>query len=230
MGSYLFRAGVYNGRPMTAKEQRFENLVNEDQASWDQFSELREWRRRRDLEEKAISLYIEYGGNMAWFTHRQWNIDQSETEFQCQKRKYKIEGPQNPWNSRKELQAWNSEIQSRPAREAAEREREQQRLLAGQVRERARELARLRAEEAEERARKQEDAAELKKEETRRKFREQFGACLKMPRTPPSSHHSSPEPSSHHSPPSHSSHHSSSPLSKSPRDPFLDLFEPLEPD
>ena len=66
-GSLFFRMGVYYNRPMTAQEQRFEHFVNERQASHDIFVEKEEWKRCRDIENKAVQIYDDTNGVMGQY-------------------------------------------------------------------------------------------------------------------------------------------------------------------
>lgn len=90
-GSYDLRHGVINVDSMTLKQRRFEQFANEMQKRHDERSELREWRRRRDLEEEAIDLYHELGKDLTDFSIKMRTRDQEDMEFQCQRKKQKAE-------------------------------------------------------------------------------------------------------------------------------------------
>ena len=76
---------------MTTKERRFEQFVNYMQARQDELSEFKEWRRLKDVEEEAISLYHEVGKNMEQFARQMRTRDQMEMEYQCQRKRQKAE-------------------------------------------------------------------------------------------------------------------------------------------
>ena len=81
--------GVYDNRPMTAQERRFEDFVNERQALHDISNERKEWTRCRDVEEEAIVIFHEVGCDLSEFLTKMLTYDQEELEFQCQRRKEK---------------------------------------------------------------------------------------------------------------------------------------------
>lgn len=90
-GSLFYREGVFYGRSMTLKEQRFEKFVNDMQARQDLISEFKEWRRLKDLEEEAIVLYHELGQDQEEFKSQMMTRDQMDMEFQLQRKRKKAE-------------------------------------------------------------------------------------------------------------------------------------------
>lgn len=72
---------------MTAKQRQFEEYVNEQQARRDEISDLKEWRRLKDLEEEAIALYHDIGENLEKYTTQMRTRDQMEMELQCGRNK-----------------------------------------------------------------------------------------------------------------------------------------------
>ena len=90
-GSYNFRLGLFNHRPMTLQEQQFEKFVNDMQAKHDEVSQVEEWRRRKDLEEAAILFYHELNEDLEQFGQRMRTPDQREMDFHCQRRNRKAE-------------------------------------------------------------------------------------------------------------------------------------------
>lgn len=112
---------------MTLKEQRFEQFVNEMQARHDELSDLREWRRRKDVEEAAIAHYHDLGGDILLEDTRlrMKKFDQEDMEIQCErkKRKYENLNPQRAWE-KMELDRQQAII----AREAEERARDEERI------------------------------------------------------------------------------------------------------
>lgn len=119
-GSLYYRWGVFNGRLMTPKEQRFEHFISDMQARHDEISELREWRRLKDIEEEAVLLYHELG-NIVEYTRQMSTRDQMETEYQCQRKRQKAEDL-NPWATALK------HGQERLRAEAEERARDQERI------------------------------------------------------------------------------------------------------
>ena len=85
-GSFNYRNGFFKGR---TKEQRFEQFVNAIQARHDELSHLNEWRRLKDLEENAILLYHQLGGNLKEYARQMATRDQNETELQQQRNNQK---------------------------------------------------------------------------------------------------------------------------------------------
>ncbi|CAD6589463.1 MAG: hypothetical protein ASARMPREDX12_003844 [Alectoria sarmentosa] len=126
-GSFYYRYGVFTGRSMTLKEQWFEQFVNEMQARHDELSDLREWRRRKDVEEAAIAHYHDLGGNilLADTRLRMKKFDQEDMEIQCERKKRKADNlnPQRAWE-KMEL----DRQQAIKAREAEERARDEERI------------------------------------------------------------------------------------------------------
>ena len=88
-GSFDFRHGVFNERPMTVQEQNFEQFVNARQAEYDISSFMDEWERLRAHEEAAIQLWQDLDGNLAEYQRQMRTRDQQETEHQCQRKKEK---------------------------------------------------------------------------------------------------------------------------------------------
>lgn len=72
---------------MTAKQRQFEEYVNEQQARQDELSDLKEWRRLKDLEEEAIALYHDLDENLEEYTAQMRTRDQMEMELQCGRNK-----------------------------------------------------------------------------------------------------------------------------------------------
>ena len=74
---------------MTAQEQHFEDLVNEEQALYDIAVDLNEWRRCKNVEKGAIRIYHQHDGDMDKFRAAMVTYDQAEMEFQCQRKNKK---------------------------------------------------------------------------------------------------------------------------------------------
>ena len=111
---------------MTLKEQRFEQFVNEMQARHDERSDLREWRRQKDVEEEAITVYHELAGKppqVIWTD--MYTEDQKDMEIQCERKKRKVEdlNPHEAWK-KMELDRQQAII----ARQAEERARDEERI------------------------------------------------------------------------------------------------------
>lgn len=129
-GSIYYRYGAFNGRSLTFKEQQFEQFVNDMQARHDELSVLREWRRLKDIEEEAISLYHELGKNLDEYKRQMRTRDQMEMEYQCQRKRQKSENlnPQTVlWKSQKRLHEYLG------AKEAGERAKDQERIRSNAV-------------------------------------------------------------------------------------------------
>ena len=88
-GSFNFRQGVYNQRPMTVQEQIFEQFVDVRQAEYDICSFINEWERLKALEEEAIQLWQELDGNLVEYQRQMRTRDQQAMEHQCQRKKEK---------------------------------------------------------------------------------------------------------------------------------------------
>lgn len=113
---------------MTLKEQRFEQLVNAVQARHDELSDLVEWRRRKDVEEEAITVYFELGQDLQLFIEKMRTFDQQEMEHQCQRRGAKLKCLY-PERYPKQLRAWELRRQERiRTQDADERKREQEKI------------------------------------------------------------------------------------------------------
>ncbi len=108
---------------MTAKEQKFEDLVNARQAEYDVESQEREWARCRELERNAICLYRKYQERRqsldAW-AKQQRTDDQHEMEFRCQRNRQKREDL-NPQKALAHLRAMESGGEKVSLDEAVER-------------------------------------------------------------------------------------------------------------
>ena len=127
-GSFNYRNGFYHGRPMTPREQRFEDFVNGIQARHDEVSELSEWRRRKNHEERAILLYHQVGEDMEEFSRQMKTLDQQETEFQCQRMndKAQVLDPRRSLEKLREMELERQQIlRAEEAKEVEERAREQ---------------------------------------------------------------------------------------------------------
>lgn len=113
---------------MTLKEQRFEQLVNAVQARHDELSDLVEWRRRKDVEEEAITVYFELGEDLQLFIEKMKTFDQQEMEHQCQRRGAKLRCLY-PERYPKQLRAWELRRQEKIwTQDADERKREQEKI------------------------------------------------------------------------------------------------------
>ena len=113
---------------MTLKEQRFEQFVNAVQARHDELSDLVEWRRRKDVEEEAITVYFELGQDLQLFIEKMKTFDQQEMEYQCQRRGAKLKCLY-PERYPKQLRAWELRRQERiRTQDADERKREQEKI------------------------------------------------------------------------------------------------------
>ena len=113
---------------MTIKEQRFEQLVNAVQARHDELSDLVEWRRRKDVEEEAITVYFELGQDLHLFIEQMRTFDQQETEYQCQRKGAKLRCLY-PEMFPEQSRPWELKRQERTkTQEADERKREQQKI------------------------------------------------------------------------------------------------------
>ena len=131
-GSLSYRCGAFDGRPMTQKEQWFEQFVNKIQARHDESSDLREWRRRKNHEEEAILLYHELGGNLQDYAALMETRDQQEFEYQCQRDKQKSKNLDPNEASRlfwARSQEWSmADKAEKEAREAEEKEEKATRI------------------------------------------------------------------------------------------------------
>ncbi len=108
---------------MTAKEQKFEDLVNARQAEYDVESQEREWARCRELERNAICLYRKYqklGQSLDAWAKQQKTDDQHEMEFRCQRNRQKREDL-NPQKALAHLRAMESGGEKVSLDEAVER-------------------------------------------------------------------------------------------------------------
>lgn len=113
---------------MTTKERRFEQFVNDMQARQDELSEFKEWRRLKDVEEEAISLYHEVGKNMEQFARQMRTRDQMEMEYQCQRKRQKAEDL-NPQKALMFLMEMDSNRQDNiRAQQVEDRAREQEKI------------------------------------------------------------------------------------------------------
>lgn len=123
-GALFYRVDEFKSVPMTIKEWQFEKLSNEKQAEHDVFSDVREWKRLKELEEQAILLFHEVGEDLEEFSRQMQTRDQMEMEFQCQRKKQKAEDL-----NRKKSEAAVEELkQNRLKTEAGEKARDQERI------------------------------------------------------------------------------------------------------
>lgn len=114
---------------MTLKEQRFEEFVDDIQARHDELSEIREWRRLKNHEEKAICLYHEVGEDLDTFSMRMRTHDQQEMEYHCQRKKQKdIDLDPIEASRKSNVRAQEYIQQYIGAREAEKRARDQERI------------------------------------------------------------------------------------------------------
>ena len=127
-GSFDYRDGLYNRRPMTLKEQRFEKFVNDEQAKHDKESQIQEWQRRKAVEERAISIWYGVKENLEDFIVKMRTLDQQEAEYRIQRKNDKAKNL-DPQKSLDALREMEMERQRRDrVQKAQEREREQQRV------------------------------------------------------------------------------------------------------
>ncbi|KAM0805988.1 hypothetical protein BDR22DRAFT_194331 [Usnea florida] len=94
MGSFNYRRGEFDDRPMTVQEQNFEQFGNNRQAEHDISSAVIEWERLKAHEEDAIQLWQELDGNLEEYQRQMRTRDQQAMEFQCQRKKAKATIPQ----------------------------------------------------------------------------------------------------------------------------------------
>lgn len=73
-------------RPLTAKEQAFEDFVNEEQGLMDDRVEYLEWYSLREYEEAVLDVYYQFGQDMEKFSVEMRRWDQQQMEAQCQRK------------------------------------------------------------------------------------------------------------------------------------------------
>ena len=113
---------------MTAQEERFEIFVNERQASHDISAEFEEWKRCRDVEKEAVTVFHEVGGDMNKYLRRMLTKDQAEMEFRCQRRREMERLLHGFWSQeQRRRRCW------REAAAASQQERQQESLVSNQT-------------------------------------------------------------------------------------------------